>query len=80
MGACASFASSRPHQVRPDPSATESTMLNDTAHGLFDINMDVYKFLDQVHSSIPENTTAIHSIPSQPFRLLMLGKYTIQFK
>ena len=75
MGACASFPSTRTPHVHPDPSHTESTMLDDTPPSrLFDISMDVYEFLDKAHGSIPENATVIHSIPRQPFRLLMLGK------
>ena len=79
MGACASFTSSRPTYVHPDPSATESTTLDDNPPSrLFDISMDVYEFLDKAHGSIPENATVIHNrIPRQPFRFLMLGKFVL---
>ena len=79
MGACASFTSQRPPYVGPDPSATESTTLDENPPSrLFDISMDVYEFLDRAHGSIPENATVIHSrIPRQPFRLLMLGKFVL---
>ena len=79
MGACASFTSPRPSYIRPDPSATESTTLDENPPSrLFDISMDVYEFLDKAHGSIPENATVIHSrIPRQPFRLLMLGKFVL---
>ena len=77
MGTCTSFTSHRTSYVRPDPSKTETTVLDhadEPPSRMFEVCIDVYEFLDKAHNSIPENATVVHSIPRQPFRLLMLGK------